>query len=141
MNLTTAQLVLVFAVLAFALYVFRMRSILTDRLIYLLLACGGMLLVIRPGLATALANLIGIGRGTDLLLYGLIIFTLFQRVGLVSETKKTERQITAVVRALAISGAVQGPQTEPAIAAQGEDATPPLARADGEAGAAGGPGR
>ena len=102
MNVQLSQVILVIILIIFGLYVFRLRTVLTDRIILLLLACGGLVLVIYPDLSTRLANSIGIGRGTDLILYVFILFSLFYFVGISSDLKKIERQLTEVVRAQAL---------------------------------------
>jgi hypothetical protein len=100
------QIILIFVLIIFGVYVFRIRTVLTDRIILLLLACGGLVLVIQPDFSTWIANRVGIGRGTDLILYVFILFSLFYFVGISSDLKKIERQLTEVVRAQAL----QNPQ-------------------------------
>jgi small membrane protein len=108
MTIQTNQIVLLAAVLIFILYVFRVRSTVSDRAIFLLFAAGGMILVLRPDLATRIAHSIHIGRGTDLLLYVFILFSLFNYVGIASELKAIERRTTEIVRQIAISEAREG---------------------------------
>jgi hypothetical protein len=106
MNIQLSQIFLVIALLIFGLYVFRVRTVLTDRIVLLILALGGLVLVIHPNLSMWVANRIGIGRGTDLLLYVFILFSMFNFVGISSELKKIERKLTEVVR----QQALQNPQ-------------------------------
>ncbi len=113
MNVQLSQVILVIIIIIFGLYVFRLRTVLTDRIILLLLACGGVVLVIHPDLSTRLANSIGIGRGTDLILYVFILFSLFYFVGISSELKKIERQLTEVVRAQALQNPQSGNDPQP----------------------------
>lgn len=108
MNLS--QIILIIAVFTFGLYVFRLRTVLTDRIVLLGLSIIGMILVIQPELSTQIANRIGIGRGTDLLLYVFIFFCLFRFVGIASNSKEHERQLTRVVRALALLSPEHGPK-------------------------------
>jgi len=107
MNIQLSQILLVIALLIFGLYVFRVRTVLTDRIVLLILALGGLVLVIHPNLSMWVANRIGIGRGTDLLLYVFILFSMFNFVGISSELKKMEGKLTEVVRRQAL----QNPQT------------------------------
>ena len=102
MTVSPSQLILAAAIVAFLVYTFRLRTILFDRIIYLLLALGGLALVIRPALATDLAHLLGIGRGADLLLYALVMLSLFRDVGTASELRQIERRLTLIVRRLAL---------------------------------------
>src|SRR4051812_20322095 len=94
--------------MAFSVYVVRMRTVLSDRLIYIVLAVAGMGLIVDPDFSTRIANLIGIGRGTDLILYTFIVFSLFHFAMQASYQKKVERQITVLARLLAIQGAQAG---------------------------------
>jgi small membrane protein len=103
-----SQIILLALVLILTLYVFRFRTVLRDRIIYLFLIVIGLIFIISPDLSTHIANLINIGRGTDLILYAFIMFTLFYIVGVSSQLKKTDAQITALVRQLAITNAIQG---------------------------------
>src|SRR5215831_18009481 len=103
MTLQINQVMLLAAVLTFIYYVFRVRTVLTDRLVFLALTMGGIAMILYPNLATRLANLIHIGRGADLLLYLFVLFTLFGYVGLTSELRQVERRLTEIVRHVAIT--------------------------------------
>ena len=103
MTILPSQLILAAAIVAFLVYTFRIRTVLFDRIIYLLLALGGLALVIWPALATDLAHLLGIGRGADLLLYALVMLSLFRDVGTASELRHIERRLTLIVRQLALN--------------------------------------
>ena len=103
MTMLPSQLILAAAIVAFLIYTFRIRTVLFDRIIYLLLALGGLALVINPALATDLAHILGIGRGTDLLLYALVMLSLFRDVGTASELRQIERRLTLIVRRLALN--------------------------------------
>jgi len=103
MTVSPSQIILAAAIVAFLVYAFRLRTILFDRIIYLLLALGGLALVIWPVLATELAHVLGIGRGTDLLLYALVMLSLFRDVGTASELRQVERRLTLIVRRLALN--------------------------------------
>ena len=109
MRLELSQIVIALAVAAFGIYAFRLRTLVADRLIYLLFAALGIVLALAPDLSTLVANLIGIGRGTDLLLYGFVLFSLFHFAALASQLRSMQRQITALTRALAIQGARDAP--------------------------------
>jgi hypothetical protein len=115
MTVQLSQVILVLAMLAFALYALQLRTLLADRIIYLVLACGGLVLVIQPDLSTLVDNQLGIGRGTDLILYLFVVFSLFHFVNLASQLNKQERQITALVRRCAIADAKQGMSGEIAL--------------------------
>ena len=108
MTIEIGQIILIATILIFGMYVFRLRSVLADRIILLLLAGGGLVLVIHPEFSMWAANQIGIGRGTDLLLYVFILFSLFYFVSLSAGSKRIERQLTNIVRELALQNPKQG---------------------------------
>lgn len=109
MILQLSQVALIAAIVTFAIYTFRLRTILLDRLIYLLLIGGGIAFVIHPPLSSWFAHLLGIGRGTDLVVYTFIIFSLFQMVSGASHRNTMEQQITALVRQCALLEPLRGP--------------------------------
>lgn len=97
------QIVFLLAGLAFAVYATRLRSTVTDRLVYLLLAGSGCVLVLYPDWSTEIAHRVGIGRGVDLVIYLFIVFSLFHYASGAAKARQTERAITAVVRRLALT--------------------------------------
>lgn len=64
--------------------------------------------VFNPNLTAEIANAIGIGRGTDLVLYLFVVAFLFAAFHFYSRSVKTERQLTQVVRHIAVMEAKQG---------------------------------
>ena len=66
-------------------------------------ACFGVVLVIVPDLASRLAVTVGVGRGTDLLLYLFIVGGLFVAANLYFRAKSQEQQIAELTRALALA--------------------------------------
>lgn len=87
------------------LYFARLRSRSTDGLLVALCFGFAALLVIRPTVATKIANLVGIGRGVDLIFYlaipglALMVLLLFAR------TRDLNSKLTLTLRELAISNA------------------------------------
>ena len=61
--------------------------------------------VLRPDDLTRVANRVGVGRGADLLLYGLLISAIFLVVNTGMRFRGVERQLTDLVRALALQDA------------------------------------
>jgi small membrane protein len=106
---TLGQVVLVVLVIALGVYVFALRSVLTDRLAMLLLATLGVVLVAWPGLSTDIAQHLGIGRGTDLVFYLFIIFCLFRFVSAAAHARRLDSRLASVVRAQAIWDARPSP--------------------------------
>lgn len=112
MNVELSQFIIVLVMLGFAFYVFGARTVLRDRIIYMALVSIGVILAFYPDLSTRIANMVGIGRGTDLLLYVFILFSLFHYASLASQFKKVEQQLTILTRALAIQSAASGGRRE-----------------------------
>jgi hypothetical protein len=107
MKVQHSQVLLLCAIAAFLIYVFRLRTVILERMIYLALALGGTVVILYPDMSTRLANRIGIGRGADLLLYIFIIFSLFHHVNIAARFKYLERQMTMVVRSVALAEAMR----------------------------------
>lgn len=107
MNIELSQILLIGALLVFIIYVFLLRTLFLDRLILLFITASGILLVIYPDLATWIANLFGIGRGADLLLYLFVVLGLFFAVTITSEIKRLQRQVTELVRFIALSNPIE----------------------------------
>lgn len=61
--------------------------------------------IARPLLLQSLANLLGIGRGTDVLLYGLVFVFLGTSFFLYSRTVVLQRQVTELIRRYALDNA------------------------------------
>ena len=85
------------------------------RLLLLLFAVVTIGSVLAPGLWNSLANAVGVGRGTDLLLYGLIVAFLGYTVTSYMRFRALEQQITQLARRVALDEAQ----------ALGSPATPP----------------
>ena len=75
------------------------------RLILVALLCVAIVSILRPELTTKAANLVGVGRGTDLLLYLLTAVFLYVVTGFYLKFKDVERQLTLLVRQLALAEA------------------------------------
>ncbi len=97
------------AVLAFlVVYLFLLRTAYTDRIVYLVCALVGILMVLAPDLSTDIAHTLGIGRGVDLVIYIFILAGLFYSVTITSELKRLQRQMTTLVRQIALDNPHQG---------------------------------
>ena len=79
-----------------------LKKALFIRIFFLLQFVLGIVFVIWPDLTTRLAELLGVGRGTDLLLYFLIVFVYFGGLCILGKFRQLERQQTLLVRELAI---------------------------------------
>jgi hypothetical protein len=114
MNIHLGQLLFVAILIFLVAYIFLLRTAHTDRIVYLALALVGILLVLAPDLSTDIAHTVGIGRGVDLVIYIFILAGLFYSVTITSELKRMQRQMTALVRQIALDNPRQGgaPATE-----------------------------
>jgi len=82
------------------------RSKLLDRLLGLSLLGVAWFAILLPDYTTRLANLLGVGRGADLIFYLFGLFTLFVFVILSTHLRTLSRQITTLVRHQAIRDAL-----------------------------------
>jgi Uncharacterized conserved protein len=112
MSVTLAQVLLVVLIAALVGYVFTVRSMFTDRLAMLVVAAAGCILVAWPGLSTDVARAIGIGRGTDLVLYLFVVFCLFRFVSTAAGMRRLEERLTRVVRDAALHNARPVPKAD-----------------------------
>lgn len=103
------QLLLVIGLAFAVIYLVRARpsaSHLALRRVFVIVAAiAGVVAVIWPGVLTWLAHLLGIGRGTDLLLYGLTIFVLIDSVSNYKRSVNHARTSSELARALALTEA------------------------------------
>jgi len=81
------------------------RSRTLDRMILIAAALLGIILVANPDLTTELANFIGVGRGTDLLLYFGLTVIAFVLFFLYTRLRTTEARLTDLARYIAIQEA------------------------------------
>lgn len=68
-------------------------------------AMGGLYFVWMPGHLSALANALGVGRGTDLLLYLWVSLTMLALAAIVFELRHLQRHVTLLVREQAMQRA------------------------------------
>jgi hypothetical protein len=69
--------------------------------------------IARPALTMTVAHFLGIGRGADLVFYCAILFMLIAFFYVYVRFKRLEREITTIVRHLAIRDAVADPKAPP----------------------------
>jgi hypothetical protein len=101
--------ILSLAVLVITAYVASHRLSGFQTLLIVSIGALGILLVAVPQLSTIIALKLGVGRGTDLLLYFAIVAGLFVASHFFFRFKRQEAQLIAVVRALALSDAERDP--------------------------------
>ena len=78
---------------------------------YLVFVAAGIYAILRPDDTTVLANLVGVRRGTDLMLYGLIIAFAFTTLSTYMRFRDVELRYARLARAIALEGA-QSPRDE-----------------------------
>ncbi|MCW5875505.1 MAG: DUF2304 domain-containing protein [Anaerolineales bacterium] len=101
--MTPIQFLLIFVALAILfLYLRHLRTRLLDRMLLSLLALGAVILVVRPDWATALAQLLGVGRGADLVFYLGLSGLAFLWMGLYSRQREMDVRLTELARRMAI---------------------------------------
>ena len=104
--MTAAQLLLSMLLLGVALYAWtQYRRAPAIALIAMLLTVTGFYFVWIPAHATRLAELVGIGRGVDLILYLWVVISLVVFLNLHLKLKAQTEVITVLVRRLAIANA------------------------------------
>ncbi len=111
MNLIQILLILV-AVAFLVVYLGYFRSVLRDRLIAFGIFASAVFAVLFPDVTTTVANAVGVGRGTDLILYLLVVGSVFAVVMLATRLISIEHTLTELVRQLAISNAERPEKTD-----------------------------
>lgn len=109
--MTPIKGLLISAILAVLVWAFRHRARVGLRagikLAAAALAGVGVAAVADPGLTQDLANLVGVTRGTDLMLYVLVVVFAFTQAGTYFRFRELEVRFAKTVRAQAISQAVE----------------------------------
>jgi hypothetical protein len=88
----------------FSLHLIVSRSVLLGYLL-LILSSTSLVLVMNPGATTSLANALGVGRATDLLVYLLFISMVFVLVSNLIRFRNIDRMITSLARENALATA------------------------------------
>ena len=73
----------------------------------------GAVLVVFPNATQTVANFVGIGRGVDLLIYGALIILFVTVFFALVRVERLERDVTYIVRHLALKKKVQPQPTPP----------------------------
>ena len=110
------QVLLIVAIVALLVYLLRSRRSAQSRawvkVGYVLFVLAGVYAVLRPEDTTVVAHWFGIGRGTDLMLYALIMAFSFTTLSTYMRFKDLELRYARLARAVAIEGALR-PEPEP----------------------------
>jgi len=115
------QIILIVAMVAIAAYLLRAtptpKHLAIRRLLVLLVLLAAVVIVIWPGVLTWLAQLVGIGRGSDLLFYAAIVAFLFYVVVDYKRSLQAARATTRLARELTLAEA----RLQDAVSAQRGD--------------------
>jgi hypothetical protein len=76
------------------------------RLLALVLSAAAIVSVLQPSITQEVANVLGVTRGTDLILYGFIVVLVLTSVGTYFRFREHEQRIAKLVRANAIRDAI-----------------------------------
>lgn len=106
--MTAFQIILLVTLTILIIFVIKSKSILIERLLSISLLMGALFLSIFPAFATNIANFVGIGRGTDLILYIFIIFVFYRFSIFSGRFHRIDRKLTEIVREMAISAPLFG---------------------------------
>ena len=93
------------SILLLVLYATFLRSTLRDRVLAILLFVAAVVAILFPAVTTRVANALGVGRGTDLLIYLFVLGAVFAFIVLNARIIRLEDHITELVRELALSRA------------------------------------
>ena len=99
-------IILAFLLLSFAMVLLVIRRNVLGRLFFLAQFIVGALFVVFPDISTKVAHCIGVGRGTDLLLYFLIVLFYMTVLCFIAAVRRIERRQTAIIRQMAIQSSI-----------------------------------
>lgn len=81
---------------------------------WFLLWCAVAVVALVPGVTSYVAALFGVGRGSDLVVYLALLLGFYLLFKLFTKVERVERQLTSLVRTLALPGATSK-DTPPAV--------------------------
>jgi hypothetical protein len=103
------QGLLITSIIALLLYLLRSRRSAQSKawvkVGYLVFVLAGVYAVLRPNDTTVVAHWVGVDRGTDLMLYALIIAFIFTTLSTYLRFKDLELRYARLARAIALEGA------------------------------------
>lgn len=106
------KILLIVLVLLLSLYMFKAnlgaKQTAWRRLGILAFAIVAVVVVIFPEITTKVAQFLGVGRGTDLLLYVLVVVVLYNMLMQAKQRNAAERRLTKLAREVAITHTVLG---------------------------------
>ncbi len=113
-NQIVIQVLLVSAFVTFAIVLLLpvrgARRLAVRRLALAAAFIAAILAVIFPSALNDIANAVGVGRGTDLVLYGLVVVFMGNSIASAALSRQQHREITRLARAIAIRDAIDSDQ-------------------------------
>lgn len=104
------QVILIVAILAILLRFLSSRNTYQTqawkKILLLLFAVFAIVVILAPGILDDVANKVGVGRGADLLLYGLTVAFIFERFNSYIKDKEEQKRFVTLARKVAISEAL-----------------------------------
>ncbi len=91
--------------LSFGIVFLVMKRHFAGRLFFMLQFIAGAVFVLFPELLTKVARLVGVGRGTDLLLYFLVVLFYMTVLFMIAALRRIEKRQTEIIRQIAIRDA------------------------------------
>jgi hypothetical protein len=85
------------------LLVVKLRNRTFHRLAFIAIVLLGIVFVIYPNLTNSIAALLGVGRGTDLILYFCIVAGILAMLFLYGKQRKIQETQTEIIRSVAIA--------------------------------------
>lgn len=104
--MTLFQILILLLILLLLILTNRRMDVLFERIFIILITLGGAYFVLVPESASKIANMVGIGRGADLVFYLFIIFSLFWFTSTSVKMRATDQKLTQIVRSIAITNPV-----------------------------------
>lgn len=86
----------------------RLKSQLAFRLSLIFVLLSGVVFVLFPSVTNQLAELVGVGRGADLIIYLSIVFFFLFGIMVYSKIRKLQENHTELIRQIAIRDAKKG---------------------------------
>jgi len=88
------------------------RRLAIRRILLLLTTLAAVVAIAFPELVNELANLVGVGRGTDLILYVLVVVFIGNSISNSIRHRQLEREVTKLARSLALASALPPAESE-----------------------------
>jgi len=101
--MSTFQFLFIAAILILTLIINRGGQLIYKRVFFIVITIIGFVLMIFPNSASRIANIVGIGRGADLVFYMFILFSWLWFSATSVQMRKTDRKITEIIRTMAIN--------------------------------------